>query len=150
MKDIIAAIESAIAVVSSGLPDLSDRELTEKRFPDKWSKKEIFGHLTDSALNNLKRFTECTHSNSDYVIVPYPQNHLVKANNYQNRTANDLLMLWTALNRQIIFVIQNLTESDLNHTVVVGDNKKTLKWLIQDYADHMDHHVKQILSLPVR
>ena len=45
--------------------------------PDKWSKKEIIGHLIDSATNNLHRFVRCTYEQEFKLI--YAQNEWVIA-----------------------------------------------------------------------
>ena len=54
-------------------------ELNSKPKPDKWSKKEICGHLIDSAINNLQRFTGAVHQGS-YTLQSYPQDGLVRIN----------------------------------------------------------------------
>ncbi len=42
------------------LKTLSDVEVEYKENPSKWSKKEILGHLIDSANNNLRRFVNAS------------------------------------------------------------------------------------------
>ncbi|WP_252361799.1 hypothetical protein [Paenibacillus terrae] len=43
---------------------ISEHEFNAKPFPEKWSKKEILGHLCDSASNNHRRFIMIKHSRS--------------------------------------------------------------------------------------
>ena len=68
-------------------------ELLYKRVPGKWSKQEILGHLIDSAINNLKRFTEIQFLPQPYKVVSYQQNELVEVNQYQNLALAHLLDL---------------------------------------------------------
>ena len=59
--DVAAAmrqLEIHIAAFPGHMKELSSQDLLRRPAPDKWSKQEILGHLIDSALNNLKRFTE--------------------------------------------------------------------------------------------
>jgi hypothetical protein len=84
----------------------SVEELIERPAPGKWSKQEILGHLIDSAINNLKRFTEIQFLPQPYHIISYQQNELVIVNNYQYIPVDHLLQLWQSLNRQIIYVAQ--------------------------------------------
>jgi hypothetical protein len=49
--------------------------------PEKWSKKEIIGHLTDSAQINLQRFIRCTYEENFKLV--YNQDEWVAAQHYQ-------------------------------------------------------------------
>jgi hypothetical protein len=128
---------------------LSSEELLSRSAEGKWSRKEILGHLIDSAINNLKRFTEAQFSTLPYKVVNYNQVNLVVVNDYQNLPLDHLLVLWQSLNRQIIFVVTNIGEEKLNYPVdpqYENGELKTLGWIIIDYVAHMGHHLKQIFS----
>ena len=125
----------------------SKEELLHKPAPGKWSKLEILGHLIDSAINNLKRFTEIQFLPQPYVVNSYRQNELVVVNQYQHLPLAHLLHLWAALNQQIIYVVKNIPKEKLDYLVDPQyDNKemKNLSWIICDYVTHMEHHLKQL------
>lgn len=105
------------------------------------------GHLIDSALNNLKRFTEINYFEKPYNVIPYNQDELVKANNYQQKNTADLVKLLIALNRQIIFLMKNQTEENLKYKIVLPNQQEAdLHFLMVDYIEHFYHHFKQIDS----
>lgn len=116
-----------------------------KPTPNKWSKKEIIGHLIDSAQINLQRFVRCTYEEN--FRLTYEQVEWVAAQHYQKADINDLLNLWTLLNRQIIRVWENYPAERLTARC---DNSKqepnlqTVEWLANDYVEHLLHHLKQI------
>ena len=58
MKDKILKFEFLLDNLT--LQSITDFEV--KIDTNKWSKKEILGHLIDSAINNLQRFTEIQYS----------------------------------------------------------------------------------------
>jgi hypothetical protein len=125
----------------------TDEELQARPDSGKWSKKEILGHLIDSAINNLKRFTEVQFLPQPYHIVPYQQNDLVIVNDYQNLPTEHLVQLWRSLNLQIVFIVQKISEEKLNLSVdpqYDNEETKTLGWIIADYVAHMEHHFRQI------
>ena len=60
MKDIITRLSQIITNVPEQLQQFSLVEMTQRPAPNKWSKREILGHLVDSALHNWQRFTPGT------------------------------------------------------------------------------------------
>lgn len=140
-------LEEFIESFPGKIKQFSSEELLHKPAPDKWSRQEILGHLIDSAINNLKRFTEIQFLPHPYSVVAYRQNELVIINDYQNLPLDHLLDLWQALNRQIVFVVKNIAAEKLNYSVDPQyeiKEIKTLSWIICDYVAHMAHHFRQI------
>lgn len=115
---------------------------------DKWSKSEILGHLIDSAINNIKRFTESQFSDTPYLVSTYNQDELVKINKYQERKFEDLLKLWCQLNKQIAFIFKDVSEEQLKTKINLYDlSICDLEFLIEDYITHMKHHLNQIFEI---
>lgn len=116
-----------------------------KSTPDKWSKKEIIGHLIDSAQINLQRFVRCTYEEN--FRLTYAQVEWVAAQHYQKADINELLDLWSLLNRQIIRVWENYPPERLTarcDNSKMEPNLQTVEWLANDYVEHLLHHLKQI------
>lgn len=111
----------------------------------KWSKKEIIGHLIDSGHINLQRFVRCTYEENFKLI--YEQDAWVIVQRYQDADINELLDLWTLLNKQIIRVLKDYPTNRLGARC---DNSKqepnlqTVAWLAHDYLEHLHHHLQQI------
>lgn len=115
--------------------------------PGKWSPQQILGHLIDSALNNLRRFTESQFLPQPFTVIGYQQDNLVVVNYYQELPSDHLLSLWQQLNRQIIYVVEKIPGEKLAYTIIKSSGEaKTLEWLITDYVDHMEHHLRQIFG----
>jgi uncharacterized damage-inducible protein DinB len=138
-------LASLIGYVKEQYEQLPADELLQFPAPGKWSKQQVLGHLIDSALNNVKRFTEAQFKEQPYIIIPYQQNELVEVNHYQELPIDHMLSLWAALNRQIILVVRNLPAEKLLCLVQPQYNQtgiQTLEWLICDYVAHMQHHLR--------
>jgi hypothetical protein len=143
IKDTILQLNEAIN--SLIFADMGSMNWTNRPAPDKWSKKEIIGHLIDSAQINLQRFVRCTYEEN--FKLTYEQVEWVKAGRYQEVDIHDLFGLWEQLNGQIIHVLEKYPPDRLQAKC---DNSKTevslhtVEWLAQDYVDHMIHHLKQV------
>lgn len=111
-----------------------------KPAPDKWSAKEVIGHLIDSALINLHRFVRCTYEDGFALI--YLQNEWVKGQQYQGADIAGLLQLWRLLNQQIQRVLDAYPADRWSATC----NDHTVEFLVHDYVVHMQHHLKEIYS----
>lgn len=146
MKDLTNRLAQLIQQGVAYVNAAADQQLSQKPSPTKWSKKEIVGHLIDSAINNLQRFTEIQYWDKPYTIRKYNQDELIRANRYQDEDVSELLGLWTALNNRIIRVMAVQTKETLAYTLVLPDGQPAdLRFLMQDYVDHLEHHLRQIL-----
>jgi hypothetical protein len=126
---------------------LGDSEVSEKSFPNKWSKKEILGHLIDSATNNHHRFIRAINDPGITRIERYDQDLWVKQNNYQNIPAEVILVFWSSYNNHLLNFFINLPPAKFNHLCDINKpDLVTLAWLINDYVDHLEHHINQILT----
>jgi mannose-6-phosphate isomerase-like protein (cupin superfamily) len=145
-------LQRIVAEVPEKINQFSVEEMTKRPAPDKWSKKEIIGHLCDSALHNWQRFTTAQNIEEPLKMSPYPQVELVRLNNYQNLPTGQLISLWANLNTQIIATVKNIPEEKLSHPIhmpegaleYADENSGTLRWLIEDYLVHLEHHLRQI------
>ena len=146
MKKIIERLNYLIDVLPVKVNQYSEEEFMTKP-KDKWSKKEILGHLCDSATNNHHRFIRIQFEEQPFVVVPYKQNDWVSIQDYQNMPTNDVIGFWTAINSRIVRVISKIPEEKLSYLCDVGNDRFfTFSELIEDYLRHMDHHLIQIFG----
>ena len=147
MNDIVARLEHLLSVVSEFASSSSEVALLKKPSPEKWSKKELIGHLIDSGINNLQRFTEIQFSTQPFKIRRYNQDELVRVNDYQNADISEIVTFLLAINRRIINVVMRQTDRSLTRRIAIDtDHHSDLRFLIQDYVDHFQHHVNQIID----
>lgn len=126
---------------------ISKKEWEHKDHLDRWSKKEILGHLIDSGIQNIKRFTDIVATRQLYIIRSYPQDELVKINDYQGLELEPLINLWSNLNFQITRILYNIPNELGELTIKVDGDFKTLNWLVEDYLVHLKHHLKAMQTL---
>ena len=127
---------------------LDNADTTARPAPDKWAKKEILGHLLDSASNNHQRFVRATlQGTSPFTFPGYDQNPLVDLQKFTEIDWNFLVDVWTSYNRLIAHVISGLPAEAAGITCHIGNNPPaTLEWIAVDYVAHLKHHLNQVLG----
>ena len=139
-------VTALASVVTHALPLLSaipEDAAAKKPAPNKWSKKEILGHLIDSAANNHQRFMRLQ-LQTEISLPGYDQDDWVRLNRYQQRTWNEIVTLWSAYNRHLASVIESLDDSALGHVWHSPDGDVTIEFIASDYVRHLKHHLAQI------
>ena len=152
LNNTINRLNSLINEVPGKIKQINSDDLSYKKSPGKWSKKEILGHLCDSAINNLSRFVRAQFEEQPFELTPYAQDDWVRINHYNEMETGVLLDYWVSLNKQIVQIISNIPEDKLAVQIELGDaafregeSEKTLLWLIEDYVVHMEYHLKQVV-----
>src|SRR4051812_36596008 len=146
------AVESAlyrlkylIATIPGLINQLSDAAFSFKQTPVKWSKKQILGHLIDSAANNHQRFIRIQYEQEP--VFFYDQDEWNRLHHYNELDRNQLIRFWEIYNEHIMEVIKRILPQNLDRKGSSRNgHKQTLRWFIQDYVEHMEHHLKQIID----
>lgn len=147
MEHITDELHQIIESFPQKLQALTEVEFAVKPDPLKWSKKEILGHLVDSAQNNLRRFI-CSQYEGVPPKITYDQDFWVIANDYRTIEKNDVIMLWKLTNHSIIRVLSNISPENYRKQIDTGKHSVVLhdvSFLAKDYVKHMKHHLNQIL-----
>jgi len=131
--------------IPSLLLEIDETIFSMKTKPEKWSKKEIIGHLIDSATNNHHRFVRGQFEETP--IITYDQNKWNENNYYQKINSIQIISFWEAYNRQLLELIKHIPKEKLNYKINTGDeNNLTIGFLIEDYIQHLEHHLKQVID----
>jgi hypothetical protein len=146
MTDTVAHFEDLLNTVPRRLVDLAEDAVARKPAPNRWSKKEILGHLIDSAANNHQRFVR-GQGTPRLELPTYEQEFWVATQAYATEPWPDLVNLWLLFNRHLLHVVKAMPAAALSHELVIdGRPAVTLEALVADYLRHMDNHVAQLLG----
>ncbi len=148
MKEVVNELNEIVETFAERIGTLSEAALSEKPLPNKWSKKEVVGHLIDSAQNNLRRFIVSQHAAAPPKIV-YDQDFWVKANDYQSMAGKDVIALWRLVNQQISNVLTTMGSDKYLKTCNTSkeaEQLRSLEWLAADYVKHLKHHLNQVIK----
>lgn len=144
LEDAITRFSFILDTVPNLLSSMSEEQYSSKPLENKWSKKEILGHLIDSATNNHQRFVR-----GQFEFVPeinYNQNKWNAFSYYQEIESQQLIAFWTVYNKQLLELMKRIPTEYLSREIKIGENIYTLEFLIRDYVAHLEYHLKQIVD----
>jgi len=146
MKNIAEEIRKTVDEAEPALSAMDPDQVSRKPDPAKWSKKEILGHLVDSAANNHQRFVRgACNAASDF--PPYSQDDWVRVQQYNRSDWSLLAAFWAAYNRHLSDIIERVPEAARTFPCNIGrEEPVSLEFVIMDYLRHLKHHVSQLLE----
>lgn len=135
--------EYLIKTIPDILGKLTEEEMSHKVSPIKWSKKEILGHLIDSATNNHHRIIRGQFEENPVIV--YDQDQWNRYGHYQKMETSKIIDFWLAYNQHLIGLIKRISIENLDRKVVLGGELVTIAYLIEDYVQHLEHHLRQVV-----
>jgi hypothetical protein len=148
-KSVIIANElvGVVETASAKLKLLQETEVTVKPNPSKWSKKEILGHLMDSASNNHQRFVraQMVDGAGEFAFPGYDGDDWVRRQDYNSKPWTELVELWRLFNRHVAHALRGIADDKLETNCRIGSGGPvTLGFIAEDYLTHMKHHLAQL------
>ena len=143
MENISNELNKIVSEANQVFDKMTPDEWDYRSAPGKWSKKEILGHLVDSAANNHQRFVRAQFE--DNPSVTYEQDNWVSFQKYANEPVGNIIGLWINYNKHLAYLISIMPEDKLKNLCDIKQDKPvTLEWVITDYVRHLKHHLSQI------
>ena len=144
MNTLSAELMSFIDSAEPTLRRMSEENSEKPALPGGWSRKQVLGHLLDSASNNHQRFVRAALQDS-LEFPGYDQDGWVRVEAVEGVPWLTLIALWSNYNRYLAHVIAHLPAEKLEVACTIGSNKPvTLAFLVEDYVRHLAHHLAQI------
>jgi hypothetical protein len=139
-NELLRAVDSA----EPRLRAVSASESLEPVLRGGWSRRQVIGHLIDSASNNHQRFVRAMLGDV-LEFSGYDQAGNVRVQAVQDADWLLLVSLWASYNRYLAHVIARLPEDKLGTVCRIGMGEPvTLGFLASDYLAHLLHHLGQI------
>jgi hypothetical protein len=109
-----------------------------------WTRKQIVGHMLDSATNNRQRFVRAS-TDGSFAGPNYAQDAWVAAHGYAGQHWETLLLWWEVEHEILASAVDNIPEERMEAVCAVGDDAPvTLRFLIEDYTRHQRWHLAQL------
>jgi hypothetical protein len=144
MRELSDQLRCLVDAAEPGLRQIPESESMRPALPGGWSRKQVLGHLIDSASNNHQRFVRAMLQPS-LDFPGYDQEGNIRVQAVQEADWALLVSLWAAYNRYLAHLIAHIPPSQLDKLCRIGAGESvTLGFLASDYLTHLRHHLRQI------
>jgi len=148
-QDLSTFLAETIQRELPSLRTLTEERASMARAPGKWSANEELGHLIDSAANNHIRFVRGA-IEAEFQGPGYSQNDWVRVHGYSYMQWETIINFWFQYNTLLVRLVDRIPEDRLEALCVIGTNPAVaLRFVIQDYILHMQHHIDLLLRREV-
>ncbi len=141
----LSRLEQLLQTVPAQLTSFPESTLSSPLAPGKWSRKQIIGHLIDSATNNHHRFVRGQFE--DRPRIAYDQDAWNQFSYHQHMDGHALIDFWLAYNLHLLHMVREIPAELLEKECTMSDGSAwTIARLFEDYVRHMEHHLQQIFT----
>ena len=147
VPDLSTALEQLLQREHSSLRALPEEAAEVRPAGDSsWSPREELGHLIDSAANNHVRFVRAL-IEPEFRGPSYAQNDWVRVHGYQQMQWLTIVDFWFNYNAFLTTLLARVSEEKLKTLCYVGAGEGvSLRFLVEDYMLHMQHHIDHLLG----
>ncbi|MCX6136311.1 MAG: DinB family protein [Ignavibacteriales bacterium] len=138
--DILELFRRQIGDTIASLTPLSDAAADYRYAPDKWSIKEIVGHMIDTERVFAYRAL-CFARNESAVLPGFDQDAWAKAASFGRRPLKSLLAEMNLTRTMTLVFFENLTDEEWLRRGIANDRPFSVRALAYALAGHERHHL---------
>ncbi len=131
--------------------NLTSKQLDTEYRPQGWTIRQVIHHLSDSHHNSYTRFKWALTENKP-VIKTYYEAKWAELIDSKHAPIQLSINNLTALHAKWVYLLKNLTESDLQRVFIHPDGNEEVSLVLNIgiYAWHSDHHFAHINNLMIQ
>jgi hypothetical protein len=139
--DIVATLERQIRNTQSFFGSLTESESEFRYAPDKWSIRQMLGHVIDT--ERIFSYRALRISRGDKTpIEGFEQDDYVRNASFERRSMADLLAEFETVRRATVFLFRSLDAPAWSRRGIASQNEVTVRALAYIIAGHELHHME--------
>ena len=139
-NDVLKVMREQIEIVRELISSISAEQELFRYAPEKWSIREMVGHLNDG--ERVFGFRAFTFARGDSAALPgFEENDYVRESNSDQVPLPDLLAEFIALRQSNVMMLEQLKEEAWERVGVANDNAVTVRAIVWIMAGHIRHHL---------
>ena len=140
IQDPLAELPSQRAKVVARLAKLSDEQASFRYAPDKWSIKDLVGHLSD--VERVFAYRMLRIGRGDTTPLPgFEENDYARAAQSDRRQFGELLAEWSVVRAATMALASSLTEANWSNVGTSNGSPLSARALLYIILGHTEHHL---------
>lgn len=139
--DIVQILSSQLEGTLGLLGDISESQAGYRYAPDKWSIKEVIGHIVDSErifAYRVLRFAR----NDKAPIEGFDQDKFAQNSAFDERSLADIVEEFNHVRRANLLLFRSLTDEVLSRQGIASEVEVSVRALLYIIAGHERHHME--------
>lgn len=138
--DIVHLLATQIDDTVALLRDLSDEQAAHRYAPNKWSVREVVGHMNDS--ERIFAYRALRFSRNDATPIPgFEQESFTAASNFEDRALNDLLAEFRSIRLDTVHLFTGMSDAMMTRQGTASNATVSVRAIAYIIAGHERHHV---------
>ena len=144
-EDIIGTIEAQGRELTALLSPLGEEKAAFRYAPEKWSVKQVLGHVTDA--ERIFGYRLLSIARGETKSLPgFDENDYMRGANFDQRSFADLLDDFDATRRATLTLLRGLPDDAWTRSGTANDNKTSVRAIAYTLAGHARHHLGVLRS----
>ncbi|GEM62446.1 DNA damage-inducible protein DinB [Sphingobacterium faecium NBRC 15299] len=137
--DVMEVLEEQILSFPAFLDTIPEEKGDYRYAEDKWSIKEVIGHILDN--ERIMAYRALRFSRNDMKeLLGYDQEYFIQNSRYSERTLASLSKEFVHLRKANMFLFENFSEPELERKGMASERLTSVKALLYVIAGHLNHH----------
>jgi hypothetical protein len=143
--DILTVLDTQWKETGALLRGLSEKDGAHRYAPDKWTVREVVGHMNDTERIFAYRALRIARADKT-PLAGFEQDDYVLAGGFEKRTLTDLREEFDAIRKSTLFLFRGLEEAAWVRQGTASDNLLSVRALAYMIAGHELHHRRILLE----
>jgi hypothetical protein len=143
--DVVATLTQQVGGTLALLRSLPEEQGSFRYAPEKWSIKELVGHIIDT--ERIFAYRALRIGRGDTTPLPgFEQDGYITNGNFEGRQLSDLASEFETIRQSTLFLLKHLSDEAWVRRGVASENEVTVRALAHIIAGHELHHLEILRS----
>lgn len=140
-EDIVAVYKAQLAEMIAVFENISEEKANFAYQEDKWTIKELLGHITDT--ERVQSYRAMCIARRDATSFPgFDEDEYVRQGHFGRRSLSNILGEFISVRKATIALVANFTDDDMLHIGTTNSVKVDITAILYMIAGHATHHLK--------